>query len=100
MSAQGEQGEQGPQGEQGEDELVSRAELQDLANLVDVDRLRDLLGPTTRRKERASRSYAGTIAGSRGFPPPLIDHPRLRLWLMRDVAPWLDRHRPGWRGTG
>jgi hypothetical protein len=75
-----------------EDDLVSRAELRDLTRLVDVDRLRDLLAPTTRRQERTSRSYAGTIAGSRGFPPPLIDHPRLRLWLLRDVEPWLDQH--------
>jgi hypothetical protein len=88
---------QDEQGEQGEDDLVSRAELGDLANLVDINRLRDLLRTTTRRRERASRSYAGTIAGSRGFPPPLIDHPRLRLWLLRDVEPWLDQHRPGWR---
>jgi hypothetical protein len=83
-----------------EDGLVGRAELRDLANLVDVDRLRDLLTPATRRWERVSRSYAGAIAGGREFPPPLIDHPRLRLWLMRDVESWLDRHRPGWREPG
>jgi hypothetical protein len=83
-----------------EDDLVSRAELRDRTRLVDVDRLRDLLSPTTRRRERTSRSYASAVAGSRGFPPPLIDYLRLRLWLRADVERWLDRNRPGWRGTG
>jgi hypothetical protein len=75
----------------GED-MVSRAELR---TLVDVDTLRDLLGRT--RRERVSRSYAVRVAGQKGFPDPLIDHPRLRLWRRRDVEAWMDRHRPGWR---
>lgn len=76
-----------------DDEPVSRAELRDL---VDIDQLRDLLGRG--RGERMSRSYATTIANRKGFPDPLIDHPRLRLWRRGDVERWLDANRPGWRG--
>ncbi|WP_131769208.1 hypothetical protein [Candidatus Protofrankia californiensis] len=80
----------------GEDEgRVPRAELRDL---VDIDQLRDLLGRTSRRGERVARSYAVSVANSKGFPDPLIDHPRIRLWRRADVESWLDRNRPGWRG--
>lgn len=76
------------------DECVSRAELGDL---VDIDQLRDLLGPVSRSGERVSRSYATGIANGKGFPDPLIQHSRLRLWLRRDVDGWMDRNHPGWR---
>jgi hypothetical protein len=68
----------------------------ELSTLVDIDELRDLLGRV--RRERVSRSYAVRIAEHRGFPAPLIDRPRIRLWLRADVERWLDHNRPGWRG--
>jgi len=73
-----------------EEERFTRAEL---ASLVDVDQLRDLLAPITARGDRVSRSYAAYVAGRRGFPEPLIDHPRLRLWLRRDVDAWIAHER-------
>lgn len=78
--------------ELGGERVYTRAELD---SLVDVDRLRDLLGRV--RGERVSRSYATRTADGRRFPEPLIDHPRLRLWLAADVEAWLDANRPGWR---
>ncbi|WP_250283161.1 hypothetical protein [Frankia sp. CiP1_Cm_nod2] len=77
------------------DEVIHREELRDL---VDIDQLRELLGRTTPRGERVARSYADSVANRKGFPDPLIVHPRLRLWRRRDVERWLDRNRPGWRG--
>ncbi|CAJ60882.1 hypothetical protein FRAAL2233 [Frankia alni ACN14a] len=76
------------------DESVRRSALHDL---VDIDELRTLLGRTSRRGERVARSYADSISNSKGFPDPLVEHPRLRLWLRADVEEWLDGHRPGWR---
>ena len=76
------------------DEVIRRDELRDL---VDIDELRELLGRTTRRAEKVARSYADSIANRKGFPDPLIDHPRLRLWRRADVERWLDANRPGWR---
>lgn len=78
--------------EDGAERLYSREELNDL---VTIDELRDLLGRL--RGERVSREYAAKVANSKRFPDPLIDHPRLRLWLRVDVEAWLDRNRPGWR---
>lgn len=69
----------------------------DLRDLVDVDQLRDLLGRTSRRGERVARSYADSTASAKGFPDPLVDHPRIRLWRRLDVEAWLDANRPGWR---
>lgn len=77
--------------DEGAERLYSREELNDL---VTVDELRDLLGRL--RGERVSREYAVKVANSKGFPDPLINHPRLRLWLRDEVHAWLDRHRPGW----
>ncbi len=74
-----------------------RYSAEELRILVDVDQLRDLLGRV--RGERVSRSYAVRVAERKGFPEPLIDHPRLRLWLRADVERWLDANRPGWRET-
>lgn len=78
-----------------DDETVTLGELR---NAVDIDELRTLLGRTSRRGERVARSYATTVADSRRFPEPIVDHPRLRLWLRADVEAWLDTNRPGWRG--
>jgi hypothetical protein len=82
--------------EGGDGEPVSRADLRDL---VSTDDLRDLLGRASRRGDRVSRSYAMEVANSKGFPDPLIEHARIRLWLRSDVEAWLDRNRPGWRGS-
>jgi len=71
-------------------ETVTVAEL---ADAVDIDELRDLLGATTRRRERAARSYAQYVAGRKGFPEPIVDHPRLRLWLRREVLAWITANR-------
>lgn len=81
---------------QSDDEMISRAELR---TLVDIDGLRSLLGAGTARRERVSRSYATAVASRKGFPDPLIDHPRLRLWRRVDVETWLDTNRPGWRDS-
>lgn len=71
--------------------------LAEIADAVDIDQLRDLLGYGSRTGERVSRSYAQRIGESRRFPPPIVDHPRLRLWHRDDVTAWLDLNRPGWR---
>jgi hypothetical protein len=84
-----------PVDKDGGEDLVPRAELRDL---VDINQLRDLLGRTSRRGERVARSYAVSVSNSKGFPDPLVDHPRLRLWRRSDIEAWLDRNRPGWRG--
>ncbi|ETA00846.1 hypothetical protein ThrDRAFT_04716 [Frankia casuarinae] len=77
------------------DEIVTIGDLEDA---VDIDQLRDLLGRGSRSGERVSREYASRIANAKGFPDPILDHPRLRLWHRADVEAWLDRNRPGWRG--
>jgi len=46
-----------------------------------------------------SRARAQNVAGRRGFPLPILDHPRLRLWLRPEVEAWLEQHRPGWRDS-
>lgn len=74
------------------DRLYSLAELR---TLVDVDELRGMLG--RERGRRVSRPRATQVVVTKGFPDPLVDHPRLRLWLRADVEAWLDRNRPGWR---
>lgn len=79
------------------DEQPRSYTVEELRSLVDIDQLRDLLGRN--RGERMSRSYAVRIAERKGFPEPLIDHPRLRLWLLADVEDWFDRNRSGWRET-
>lgn len=61
----------------------------DLRTAIDVDQLRDLLAPATRRGERVSRSYAGYVARGRDFPEPVVDHPKLRLWLRHEVLEWV-----------
>jgi hypothetical protein len=81
----------------GDEEWVRRS---DLRSLVDIDELRGILGRGSRRRERVARSYADSISRERGFPLPLIEHPRIRLWLRTDVEDWMDRHRPGWREPG
>jgi hypothetical protein len=77
-----------------DDDVVRRS---DLADLVDLDELRTLLGRSSRRGEKVAASYADSISRRKGFPDPLIVHPRVRLWLRSDIEDWLDRHRPGWR---
>jgi hypothetical protein len=67
----------------------------DLEDAVDIATLQTLLG--ARRGEPVSRAWAQNIAGRRGFPLPVLDHPRLRLWLRPEVEQWLDQNRPGWR---
>lgn len=75
-----------------EERTYTKAELN---SLVTVDELQDLLGLL--RGDRVSRSYANHVADRKGFPDPLINHPRLRQWLRADVEAWMDRNRPGWR---
>jgi len=75
-------------------DVVTRAELD---NAVDIDEFRTLLGQGSRRRERVSREYAARVASTKGFPDPIVDHQRLRLWHRDDVEVWLDAHRPGWR---
>lgn len=79
------------------DETVT---IGDLADAVDIDQLRGMLGTTTRRREPVARSYAQVIAGRKGFPDPIVDRRNIRLWLRSEVESWLDRNRPGWRGEG
>ena len=67
----------------------------DLEDAVDMATLQKLLGKSD--STPVSRAWAQNIAGRRGFPLPVLDHPRLRLWLRPDVEQWLDTHRPGWR---
>ncbi|MBL7493895.1 hypothetical protein I6A60_31245 [Frankia sp. AgB1.9] len=68
----------------------------DLQDAVDIATLQVLLG--AKKGEPVSRAWAQNIAGRRGFPLPVLDHPRLRLWLRGDVEAWMDANRPGWRG--
>lgn len=76
-------------------ETISLAEL---AEAVDVDALRDLIGRGSRQRQRVSRAYAVRVATTKGFPDPILDHPKLRLWHRADVEQWLDLNRPTWRG--
>jgi hypothetical protein len=76
------------------DECITYAQL---ADAVDIDELRVMLGRASRRGERVSRSYATTVADSRSFPAPFLDHPRLRLWRRGDIETWMDANRSGWR---
>ncbi|MEX5707862.1 hypothetical protein AB1484_05985 [Parafrankia sp. FMc6] len=77
-----------------DDETLTVRELRDA---VDIDALRTLLGRGSRRGERVNRSTANYYASRKGFPDPLLDHPRLRLWRRSDVERWLDLNRPNWR---
>jgi predicted DNA-binding transcriptional regulator AlpA len=60
-------------------------------DIVDVADLQSILG--------IGRSRADTITRFKGFPEPVIDRPRYRAWRRADVEAWLDRNRPGWRGS-
>ena len=73
--------------------------VRDLRTAVDIDELRTLLGYGSRRGERVNRSTANYYARARGFPEPILDHPRLRLWRRTDIERWLDLNRPGWRDS-
>lgn len=77
------------------DETVTIGDLEDA---VDIDQLRVMLAPTTRRGEPVARSYAQVVAGRKGFPDPIVNRRNIRLWLRAEVEAWLDRNRPGWRG--
>lgn len=63
-------------------------------DLVTFGRLRDILG--------VGRTRAQTIAGERRFPSPwwTSEDGKMRLWRWRDLEPWLDANRPGWRAGG
>lgn len=79
------------------DEAITIGDLEDA---VDIDQLRDLLGPTTRYGERVARSYAQVIAGRKGFPEPVVDRRNVRLWLRGEVETWLASNRPGRHEAG
>ena len=63
---------------------------------------RDLMADTrgaadVQRLLGVSRQYATRLVTTKGFPDPVLDDDRLRLWLRLDVARWLDANRPDWR---
>jgi hypothetical protein len=65
-----------------------------LADAVDIEELRDLLGATSRRREKVARSWAQVVAGRKGFPDPVVDRRNVRLWLRPEVVAWLAANRP------
>lgn len=64
------------------------------SELVTIAEIRAWLG--------VEKTRAYNVSRYRDFPAPWWTSPdgRVRVWRVRDVAPWLDRHRPGWRDEG
>lgn len=59
-------------------------------DLVGVAELAEVLG--------IGRARADVLSRSKGFPDPVVERDRIRLWRRGDVGRWLDTYRRDWGG--